>query len=141
MYTPEYMLGTLKTIFHSQKTFHSVGGSLSWSETPYFHKGGPLQMAPKCKKKLFSNSYTSRTKWPRHQKWALNWRFLRELNCEPIFEQVTPSRSSGKNRKSLGAKYAGRLSTFLEYFLGKFIWVKSFEHFEGLGRGRVIWKD
>ena len=28
--------------------------------------------------------------------WVLNLRFLRELNCKPIFEQVTPSRSSGK---------------------------------------------
>ena len=27
--------------FHGQKTFCLVGGSLSWSETPYFHKVGP----------------------------------------------------------------------------------------------------
>ena len=33
---------------------------------------------------------------------GLNWRFLRELNSKPIFEQVTPSRISGK-RKRLGA--------------------------------------
>ena len=37
------MLGTLETTFHGQKTFRLVGGSLSWSETPYFHKGGPLR--------------------------------------------------------------------------------------------------
>ena len=41
------MLDTLENIFHGQKTFRLVGGSLSWSETPYFHKGGPLQMGPK----------------------------------------------------------------------------------------------
>ena len=29
-------------VFHGQKTFSLVGRSLSWSETPYFHKGGPL---------------------------------------------------------------------------------------------------
>ena len=38
------MLGTLETTFHGQTTFRLVGGSLSWSETPYFHKGGPLRM-------------------------------------------------------------------------------------------------
>ena len=27
--------------FHGQKTFCLVGGSLSWSETPYFHKVRP----------------------------------------------------------------------------------------------------
>ena len=41
------MLGMLETTFHGQKTFCLVGGSLSWSETPYFHKGGPLRMEPK----------------------------------------------------------------------------------------------
>ena len=45
---------------------------------------------------FFSNSFISGTKGLRHQQWAWNWRFLRELNCKPIFEQVTPSRSSGK---------------------------------------------
>ena len=30
-----------------KKTPRLVGGSLSWSETPYFHKGGPLRMVPK----------------------------------------------------------------------------------------------
>ena len=40
------MLGTLETTFHGKKTFRLVGGSLSWSETPYFHKGGPLRMVP-----------------------------------------------------------------------------------------------
>ena len=35
------MIGTLET------TFRLVGGSLSWSEKPYFHKGVPLQMVPK----------------------------------------------------------------------------------------------
>ena len=34
------MLGMLETTFHGQKTFRLVGGSLSWSEKPYFHKGG-----------------------------------------------------------------------------------------------------
>ena len=32
--------GTLETIFHDQKTVRLVGGPLSWSEMPYFHKGG-----------------------------------------------------------------------------------------------------
>ena len=32
---------------------------------------------------------------------VLNYRFSQELNREPIFEQVTPSGSSGK-RKKLG---------------------------------------
>ena len=40
------MLGTLKTIFYGQTTFCLVGGSLNWSETPYFHKGGLLRMVP-----------------------------------------------------------------------------------------------
>ena len=37
----------LETIFYGQKTFCLVRGSLSWSETPYFHKGRPLRMVPK----------------------------------------------------------------------------------------------
>ena len=41
------MLGTLEATFHSQKTFRLVGGSPIWSETPYFYKGGPLQMGQK----------------------------------------------------------------------------------------------
>ena len=41
------MLGKLEITFYGQKTFRLVGGSLSWSETPYFHKGGPLRMVPK----------------------------------------------------------------------------------------------
>ena len=40
------MLRTLETIFYGQTTFRLVGGSLNWSETPYFHKGGPLGMVP-----------------------------------------------------------------------------------------------
>ena len=47
------MLRTLKTTFHGQKTFRLVTGSLSWSETPYFHKGGPLRMGPKLQKNCF----------------------------------------------------------------------------------------
>ena len=53
------ILGTLDTIFQGQKTFCSVGGSLSWSEMPYFYKGGPLQMvqelplSAKCKEFFF----------------------------------------------------------------------------------------
>ena len=35
------MLGTLETTFHGQKTIRLVRESLSWSETPYFHMGGP----------------------------------------------------------------------------------------------------
>ena len=43
-YFPKCMLGTLETTIHGKKkTFQS----LSWSETPYFHKWGPLQMMPK----------------------------------------------------------------------------------------------
>ena len=34
-----YVLGTLEATFHGQRTFCLVGESLSWSETPYFHKG------------------------------------------------------------------------------------------------------
>ena len=45
---------------------------------------------------VFSNSYISGTKWLRHPKWVTNWRFLRKLKSMPIFEQVTPSRSSEK---------------------------------------------
>ena len=41
------MLGTLETTFYGQKTFSLVEGSQSWSETPNFHKGGPLGMVPK----------------------------------------------------------------------------------------------
>ena len=37
----------LETIFNDKKTFRLVGGSLSWSETPYFYKGGLLQIVPK----------------------------------------------------------------------------------------------
>ena len=33
---------------------------------------------------------------------GLKLKILRELNCEPIFEQVTPSRSSGKKEKAWG---------------------------------------
>ena len=41
------MLGKSETTFHGQKTFRLDEGSLSWSETPYFHEGGPLRMGPK----------------------------------------------------------------------------------------------
>ena len=41
-YIPKCILGTLGTICHGKKNW----GSLNWSETPYFHKGGPLQMEP-----------------------------------------------------------------------------------------------
>ena len=51
---------------------------------------------------FFSNSYISRTKWQRHQTWVLNWRFLQELKCEPIFEQVTLSWSSGEKENAWG---------------------------------------
>ena len=47
LYIPKCILGTLDTIFHGQQTFGLVRGSLSWSKTPYFHKGGPLRMAQK----------------------------------------------------------------------------------------------
>ena len=39
------MLNTLEATFHGQKTFRLVGGSLRWSETPFF-QGGPLRMGP-----------------------------------------------------------------------------------------------
>ena len=42
------MLGTLETTFHGQKTFRLVGGSLSWSETPYFYKGVPYKWGQSC---------------------------------------------------------------------------------------------
>ena len=59
--------------------------------------------ALKCKKKNFcSNSYILGTKWPRHQKCVLNWRFLQESKFEPIFEHVTLSWSSGEKEKSWG---------------------------------------
>ena len=51
-----------------------------------------LPLSAEMKRKNFSNSYITGTKR----------RFLRELNCKPIFEQVTPSRSSGKQEKALG---------------------------------------
>ena len=47
LYIPKCLLGTIETTFHSQKTFPLVWGSLSWSETPYFHKEGPFRMGPK----------------------------------------------------------------------------------------------
>ena len=40
-------LGTLETTFGGQKNFPFGRGILSWSETPYFPKGGPLRMVPK----------------------------------------------------------------------------------------------
>ena len=43
LYIPKCML---ETAFHGQKTNRLVRGSLSCSETPYFHKGGPLRMVP-----------------------------------------------------------------------------------------------
>ena len=46
LHIPKCMLGTLEITFHGQ-FFCLVGVSLSWSETPYFDKGGPLQMVPK----------------------------------------------------------------------------------------------
>ena len=54
------MLGTLENSFHGQKSFRLVGGSLSWSETPFFSKGGTptngARVAPECqnvRKKTF----------------------------------------------------------------------------------------
>ena len=55
---PKCILGMLETIFHGQKTSCLVGGSLSWSETPYFHaeqeilqKGGVEKENPNKKSK------------------------------------------------------------------------------------------
>ena len=52
-----------ETTLHGQTTFRLVGGSLSWSETPYFHKGGPYEWCQSClcqnvKKKLFFQTAT-----------------------------------------------------------------------------------
>ena len=71
---------------------------------------GPLRMVPmlplsaemRGKNFFVSNGYISGTKWLRHQKWVLNWRFLQELYCKFFFELVTPSRSSGKDEKARG---------------------------------------
>ena len=97
------MLGKLETIFHGQTIFRSVGGSHEnmalWGD-PYEWCQSCL-WAPKCKEKTFS-SKSSGTKWLRHQKCVLNWRFLRELNSNPILEQVTPSSSSGNKEKAWG---------------------------------------
>ena len=57
--------------------------------------GQSCNWAPKCKKKtFFSNRNILGAKWL--QKWVLNRWLL------PIFEQVTPSRSSGKNEEARG---------------------------------------
>ena len=86
MFCTKSLQGSL--LFMVKKTFRLVGGSLSWSETPYFHKGGPLRMgpsclwSPKCKKTtFFSNSNILWTNWLTYQKWVLNWKLLWELNC------------------------------------------------------------
>ena len=57
------MLGTLETDFHGQKTYRLVGGSLSWSETPYFHifNGAKIDPErPNVRKKLVFQTYISR---------------------------------------------------------------------------------
>ena len=99
---PKCMLDTLETTFQGKKTFCLVKGSLSWSETPYFHNCAKVASEHQNvrKKLFFSSSFISGSKWLR--KWVLNWRFLRELKYKPIFEQVTPSRSSGKKENALG---------------------------------------
>ena len=66
-----------------------------------------LTVASQEKNFFFSNSYMSETKWLRHKQWVLDWRFLRELNSKPIFEQVTASRSSGTSWVLKGPKSAG----------------------------------
>ena len=46
----------LETIFHGKKNFGLVGGSLSWSETPYFHLRNGAKVASERqneRKKLF----------------------------------------------------------------------------------------
>ena len=48
LYIPKCISCTLETIFHGEKNFpFGRGIGLSWSETPYFHKGGPLLKMPK----------------------------------------------------------------------------------------------
>ena len=37
----------VRTIFFSSNNFPFGRGITEWSETPYFHKGGPLRMVPK----------------------------------------------------------------------------------------------
>ena len=93
--------------FHGKKTFRLVGGSLSWSETPYFHKGGPLRMgpsclwSPKCKKTtFFSNSNILWTNWLTYQKWVLDWKLLWELNCN--FWASHSLQDFRKNEKARG---------------------------------------
>ena len=58
------------------------------------------------RKKLLPKSYISENNWTRHQKWVLNRRFLRKLNCEPIFEQVNRRlRAFYKCSKKIVAKF------------------------------------
>ena len=58
----------------------------------------PLTRLTRAQKNtFFSNSYISEPKWPRYLNWVTYSRFLGELNSKPFFDQVTPSRSSGKS--------------------------------------------
>ena len=95
---------------------------------------------PKClhfgsKKKLFF----LQTALSREQ-WVFSWRFLHALNCKPTFEQVTPSRISGKKGKCLGAdpppihiwmcgllKKMNVWTASIEDFVACWIWAKSVE--------------
>ena len=69
-----------------------------------FIRGDPYEWcqsclwAPKCKEKTFFQTAISR---------ELNWRFLRELNCKPIFEQVPPGVQ--EKRKTLWVISAPKL--------------------------------
>ena len=73
-----------------------VGGSLSWTETPYFHYEWcqSCLSAPKCKI-VFKQLYLG-------NKVGLKLKICRELNCDAVFEQVAPSRNSRKKEKAWG---------------------------------------
>ena len=113
------VLGTLETTFHGQNLSVWSGDHWVGQKSLIFIRGTLTNGAKVASERqnvrttFFLNSNILGTKWLRHQKWVLNWRFLRELNCKCFFEQVTPSRSLGKQ-----GKVRRQISRFLEIGFG-----------------------
>ena len=105
--------------------YHKINYPLSQGidelvRNPYW--GGTLANSDKVasehqnygEKNVVPNRIISGTEWSWYLKWGSNWRFLRGLWCQPIFEQVTLFRSSRKEG-GRSAPPPGQLNKILKF--------------------------
>ena len=103
------MSGTLENTFHGQKVFSLVMGSFSSSEMQYFYKGGPLRLRivtklPGSTKMLEEKNFLFQQRYLGNQMTQVGTKlkiFARTL-MSAHFDQVTSSRTSGKEKNAWG---------------------------------------